>query len=184
VCAVVVFHGADASTLCRMEIQNKKLEREFRLAIKEMNADPRMLGRPLDTDPPDIAIARIAQATRGTLESVTAWARIELDFDQAEGETDYDRNTRVARNNAVLRSVGEWSDRAVKSAEIQAKLGLSQIKAGIAVEHLSLAKLSELRALSSNNDVSEKMAALATSLRHVIAGGDEDVLEGEVVEDD
>ncbi len=166
-----------------MKIQDKKLERQFKAAVRQMNADPRMLGRPLDSDPPDVAIERIAQATRGTLASVTDWARNELDFEHVDGETEYNRSNRVARNNAVLKSLGEWSDRAVKSAEIQAKLGLSQTRAGIATEHLSLAKLSELRALSSNDDVSEKMAALATSLRHVIAD-DYDVIEGEVVEDD
>lgn len=158
-----------------MEIRDKALERQVKKAISEMNADPRMIGRPLDNDTPEVAIERIAQATRGTLAALTAWARVELDFDPHEDESDFDRNNRVARNNAVLKSLGEWSDRAIKAAEVQAKLGLSQLRAGIATEHLSLAKLSELRALSANDDVAEKMAALATSLRPVI--------EGEAIED-
>jgi hypothetical protein len=160
-----------------MEIRDVGLERSVRKAINEMNGDPRMIGMALEDETPEVAIERIAAATRGTLEAVNRWARAECEFTGPADETDLDRNNRVARNIAILKAAGEWTDRSVRTAEIQAKLGISQLKANMAVsEHLSLARMQELRELSSREDVSDAMATLAARLRPVI--------EGEAIEDD
>lgn len=158
-----------------VEIRDTALERQVQGMVKDMRADPRFIGKPLENDPPDVAIARIAAESRATFEAIASWAREEVEFMPANDETEIERNNRVARNNAVLKTLGEWQDRSIKAADIQAKLGLAAIKTGIAGEHLSLAKLGELRALAGDKDVSEAMAKLASTLRPV--------LEGEAVED-
>lgn len=156
-----------------MEIRDTELEKKVKGMVREMRADPRFIGQPAENDPPDVAIARIAAESRATFEAIASWARDEVEFAGEPDETDVERNNRVARNNAVLRTLGEWQDRSIKAADIQAKLGLSIVKTGIAGEHLSLAKLSELRALAGNSDVSAAMANLAEQLRPVLESGEE-----------
>lgn len=153
-----------------MEIRDTALERQVQGMVKDMRADPRFIGKPIEDDPPDVAIARIAAESRATFEAIASWARQEVEFSGATDETEIERNNRVARNNAVLKTLGEWQDRSIKAADIQAKLGLAAIKTGIAGEHLSLAKLGELRALAGDKDVSEAMAQLAATLRPVLDG--------------
>lgn len=155
-----------------MEIRDTALERQVKGMVKEMRADPRFIGQPVENDSPDVAIARIAAESRATFEAIASWARQEVEFAGNTDETEIERNNRVARNNAVLRTLGEWQDRSIKAADIQAKLGLAVVKTGIAGEHLSLAKLGELRALAGDKDVSEAMAHLATTLRPVLDGDD------------
>lgn len=156
-----------------MEIRDTALEKKVNALVKDMRADPRFIAAPLENDPPDVAIARIAAESRATFEAIASWAREEVEFASRPDETEVERNNRVARNNAVLKTLGEWQDRSIKAADVQAKLGLAVVKTGIAGEHLSLAKLSELRALAGNTDVSEAMANLAQQLRPVLEG-DED----------
>lgn len=155
-----------------MEIRDTELEKKLKVMVKEMRADPRFIGRPSEDDPPDVAIARIAAESRATFQAIAAWARDEVEFSAEPDETDIERNNRVARNNAVLRALGEWQDRSIKAADIQAKLGLSIVKTGIAGEHLSLARMGELRALAGNSEVSAAMANLAEHLRPVLESGE------------
>lgn len=141
--------------------------------VQEMNTDPRMIGQPLESDPPDVAIARIASASRATYEAIAGWARGEVEFQGGADETEVERNNRVARNNAVLKTLGEWQDRSMRAADTQAKLAIATVKTSIATEHLSLAKLGQLRAIASDPEAAEAAAVLARAARKTIEDGED-----------